>query len=247
MFSQSHLVLPFLSFPFRGKMNQAPISDPLKTPLSTWASVPDQLLLRLYLVQALLTATSLGCCCPPCVYGSSILASQAFLPSFQVWFGFTEPLSLSSQDQESSFGKPSLVLQLQAVCSLHCVSINHILNAQCSGPCPRALRVTGHVPPLLHCGCLSIHAVHLSLPRLEPPLPHLALSGVCLPRAALMVPVSFLSLLPLFCVFSAPPPGAKKERRRREKFIITRLGRSDFIHPFCLLHGVCLSIRCDTR
>lgn len=177
MFSQSHLVLPFLSFPFRGKMNQAPISDPLKTPLSTWASVPDQLLLRLYLVQALLTATSLGCCCPPCVYGSSILASQAFLPSFQVWFGFTEPLSLSSQDQESSFGKPSLVLQLQAVCSLHCVSINHILNAQCSGPCPRALRVTGHAPPLLHCGCLSIHAVPLSLPRLEPPLPHLALSG----------------------------------------------------------------------
>lgn len=66
MFPQSHLVLPFLGFPFRGKMDQAPISDPLKTPLSTWASVLDQLLLRLCLVQALLTATSLGCR-PPCV------------------------------------------------------------------------------------------------------------------------------------------------------------------------------------
>lgn len=162
------------------------------------------------------------------MYGSSTLASQATLPSFLVWFGFTEPLSLSSQDQ-ASFGKPSLVLQLQAVLPPQCIKQPHI---ECSVFWALSLGAEGHRTrprPLLHCGCLSIHAVHLSLPRLEPPRPHPALGGVCLPRADLVLPVSFLSLLPLFGVFSAPPPGAKKERRRREKFMITRLGRSDFI------------------
>lgn len=42
MLSQSHLVLPFLSFPLRRKVDQAPVSDLLRTPLSTWASVLDQ-------------------------------------------------------------------------------------------------------------------------------------------------------------------------------------------------------------
>lgn len=211
MFSQSHLVLPFLGFPFRGKMDQAPISDPLKTPLSTWASVLDQILLRLYLVQALLT-WPLPWAVVLRVYGSSTLASQATLPSFLVWFGFTEPLSLSSQDQESSLweaisGPPAPGCVLPPLC----IKQPHI---ECSVFWALSLGSEGHRTrphPLLHCGCLSIHAVHLSLPRLEPPLPHLALGGVCLPRAALMVPVSFLSLLPLFCVFSAPPPGAKKK------------------------------------
>lgn len=217
MFSQSHLVLPFLSFPFRGKMNQAPISDPLKTPLSTWASVPDQLLLHLYLVQALLTATSLGCCCPPCVYGSSILASQAFLPSFQVWFGFTEPLSLSSQDQESSFGKPSLVLQLQAVCSLHCVSINHILNAQCSGPCPRALRVTGHVPPptalwlFVHPRCASVSPQARASPASSS-------SQWCVFAKSSSDGASFLSFSPppFLCLFSTSTRSQKRKKEERE-------------------------------
>lgn len=67
-----------------------------------------------------------------------------------------------------------------------------------------ALRVIG-LPPQ-HCGCLSIHAMHLSLPS----------SPWCLPRADLFVPVSSLALLPLFCVFSLPFPGAKeKEREKR--------------------------------
>lgn len=42
MISQSHLVLPFLGFPLRRKVDQALISDLLRTPLSPWASVLDQ-------------------------------------------------------------------------------------------------------------------------------------------------------------------------------------------------------------
>lgn len=174
------------------------------------------------------------------------LVKLLFPPS---WCGLASrsPCHSPHRIRSHPFGKPSLVLQLQAVLPPQCIKQPHI---ECSVFWALSLGAEGHRTrprPLLHCGCLSIHAVHLSLPRLEPPLPHVALGGVCLPRADLVVPVSFLSLLPLFCVFSAPPPGAKKERRRREKFIITRLDRSDFIHPFCLLHGVCLNIRCDTR
>lgn len=94
-------VLGFLDFSFRGKMNQASISDLLKTPLSAWSSVLDQVLLHRYLVQTFLMATRLGCCLP-CVYGSSTLARPTALPPFLVYFGFTEPLLLSSQHQESS-------------------------------------------------------------------------------------------------------------------------------------------------
>lgn len=98
-----------------------------------------------------------------------------------------------------------------------------------------ALRVTG-LPPQ-HCGCLSIHAMHLSLPS----------SPWCLPRADLFVPVSSLLSSPFSVSFHhlSQEPKRRKEKREVHNCRI-RLIRFH-LHPFFLLHGVGSSIWCGAR
>lgn len=162
----------------------------------------------LYLVPTLLLATCLGCCLSY-MCGSRTLAKVTLLfPTPQWDVASLGHFSFSLQHQELSsweaiYGSPAP----STVCSP--LSIKRCAEHSVFW----ALRVTG-LPAPQHCGCLSIHAVHLSLPRPEPPLTCLVLL-VCAESRS--VPASFLPCSPpLFCVFSSPLPGAKeKERGKR--------------------------------
>lgn len=101
-------VLPFLSFPFRGKKWVRHPSNHLKTPLSTWASVLDHILL---------CCTWSRLCSRPLTWAVVFRVCMAQVH----WLGklLCPPsrcvlASLSPCHSPHSIGKPSLVLQHQA-------------------------------------------------------------------------------------------------------------------------------------
>lgn len=125
------------------------------------------------------------------------------------------------------FGKPSLVLQLQS-CVFPSLCIEQpLIECLVLWALSWALRVTGHAPQSwwlfvhLHCASVSPQA-GTSLASSS--------SQLCVFAKSRYDGASFLSFSPPpFLCLSSTSPRSQKERRRKEKFIITRLGRSDFI------------------
>lgn len=196
--------------------------------------------IHLYLVPTLLLATCLGCCLSFMCDSSTLAEVTLLFPPPQYDVASLGHFSFSLQHQELSsweaiYGSPVP----STVCSL--LSIKRRAEHSVFW----ALRVTG-LPPPQHCGCLSIHAMHLSLRRPEPPLTCLVLLSVCLEQ---ICSCQFPALPS--CPFSvsfhhlSQEPKRRKEEREvhncRIRLIRFRL------HPFCLLHGVCLSIWCGAR
>lgn len=232
-------VLSFLSSVFRGKMGQTSISASQiifsLLGLHLWTTY-----ICLYLVPTLLLATCLGCCLSFMCDSSTLAEVTLLFPPPQYDVASLGHFSFSLQHQELSsweaiYGSPAP----STVCSL--LSIKRRAEHSVFW----ALRVTG-LPPPQHCGCLSIHAMHLSLRRPEPPLTCLVLLSVCLEQ---ICSCQFPALPS--CPFSvsfhhlSQEPKRRKEEREvhncRIRLIRFRL------HPFCLLHGVCLSIWCGAR
>ena len=200
-------------------MNQASISDLLKTfsllSLQFWTRYSSISIWSRWFSWPLAWAAVFHVCMSQAHWLGKLL----FPPSWCI-LASPNPCHFPHSIKSHPFGRLSLVLQLQAcVLSSLCIKqpliLGLVLGAEGHRTHPHAA-LWLFVHP--HCASVS--------PQAGPSLASSS-SQWCLSRADLMVPVSFLSLLPLFCLFSTSPRSQKK--RRKEKFIIMRLGRSNFI------------------
>lgn len=188
-------------------MNQASISDLLKTfsllSLQFWTRYSSISIWSRWFSWPLAWAAVFHVCMSQAHWLGKLL----FPPSWCI-LASPNPCHFPHSIKSHPFGRLSLVLQLQAcVLSSLCIKqpliLGLVLGAEGHRTHPHAA-LWLFVHP--HCASVS--------PQAGPSLASSS-SQWCLSRADLMVPVSFLSLLPLFCLFSTSPRSQKKGGGKR--------------------------------